>query len=168
MNISQSELIRILEHLDNHGIVAYAKRKDKPQITFLTERYDAGRLPLNTKRIEERRKNAISKAASMIAYIKEDGQCRATQISNYFGEESEAECGICDVCIEKKKALGQRDEKLKQRIIQTLKEGLLFSIQSIQEVPGLKNDKYTLRVLREMEEEGLIFCEPEGIYKLNN
>ncbi len=168
MNVSQSELIRILEHLDNHGIVAYAKRKDKPQITFLTERHDAGRLPLNTKRIEERRENAISKAASMIAYIKEDGQCRATQISNYFGEESEAECGICDVCIEKKKALGQRDEKLKQRIIQTLKGGLLFSIQSIQEVPGLKNDKYTLRVLREMEEEGLIFCEPEGIYKLKN
>lgn len=168
MNISESELIRALEYLDNHGIVSYSKRKDQPQITFLTERYDAGRLPLNTKRIEERRQNAISKAASMVAYIRNNSQCRATQISNYFGEESEAECGICDVCIEKKKALGQRDEKLKQKIIQTLKQGKLFSLHNIQEVPGLKNDKYTLKVLRELEEEGLIFCEPEGIYKLKD
>lgn len=168
MNLAENDLIRILEQLDGFGILTYSKRKDKPQITFMTERYDAGRLPLNLKRIEERRQNTISKAAAMVAYIREDKSCRASQISNYFGENTEAICGICDVCLAKKKALGQKDDQLKQKILQTLKGGILFSLQNIREVPGLKGDNYTLRVLRELEEEGLIFCEPDGVYKLRD
>ncbi|EOZ96779.1 ATP-dependent DNA helicase, RecQ family [Indibacter alkaliphilus LW1] len=168
LNISENQLIKILEQLDSQGIIAYSKRKDQPQITFLTERYDAGKLPLNSKRIEERRQNAISKAKSMIAYLREKDVCRATQISNYFGEETEASCGICDVCVERRKSKEDQSVKLRNKILQTLRLGTLFSLHNIQEIPGLKKDDYTVRVLREMEDEGLIICEPNGNYKIKD
>lgn len=168
LGISDKDLTLQLEHLDQVGIIAYDKRKDIPQITFLTERYDAGRLPLDSKRIEERRQNAISKAKSMIAYVRDLTSCRANQISFYFGELVEKDCGICDVCIEKKKSFEKQYLKKKEKIIQTLSEGKEFSLHNIQEVPGLKNDSITLEILREMEEEGLILSEPNGMYKIKN
>ncbi len=168
LGISDKDLTLQLEHLDQVGIIAYDKRKDIPQITFLTERYDAGRLPLDSKRIEERRQNAISKAKSMIAYVRDLTSCRANQISFYFGELAEKDCGICDVCIEKKKSFEKQYLKKKEKIIQTLSEGKEFSLHNIQEVPGLKNDSITLEILREMEEEGLILSEPNGMYKIKN
>ena len=51
---------------------------------------------------------------------------------------------------------------LRQKILQTLSDGKAFSIHTLQETPGLKNDNLTLGVLREMEEEGLIHAEANG------
>ena len=167
LNIPERELIRMLEHMDNVGVISYSKRKDQPQITFLTERYDAGKLPLNLKRIEERRKNAISKAASMLAYVNQDRVCRSNQISFYFGEDTDENCGICDVCVSLKKELVQEEEMIKKKIIQTLKAGTLFSIHTIQDVPGLDNDPISMKVLRNLEEEGIITTRNDGKYKLN-
>lgn len=168
LSMTVGDLVHQLEHMDQVGILVYDKQKDMPQITFLTERFDAGKLPLNTKRIEERRQNAISKAKSMIAYVRETGACRANQISMYFGELAESDCGICDVCVEKKKSVEIYHSKLKEKIIQTLSGGMEFSLQNIQEVPGLKNDQNTIEILREMEEEGLIWSEPNGKYKIKS
>jgi ATP-dependent DNA helicase RecQ len=168
LGMPEKDMVQQLEHLDQVGIIAYDKRKDMPQITFLTERYDAGKLPLNAKRIEERRRNAVSKAKSMIAYVRDSTSCRSNQISMYFGELTEKDCGICDVCIEKRKSIGKQYLKVKEKIIQTLRGGNEFSLHSLQEVPGLKNDMNTLEILREMEEEGLILSEPNGMYKIKN
>ena len=168
MNLPESEIVRQLEQMDKQGVLAYDKRKDQPQITFLTERYDAGKLPLNLKRIEERRQNAISKAASMIAYVRNASLCRSIQISQYFGEDTDEACGICDVCVQKKRLSHPKGDEVKNRIIQTLKDGTGFSLWTIQHVPGLDNEPHTLEVLRHLEEEGLIVSEPNGIYKLKS
>lgn len=103
LEIPESETIRQLEQLDQMGVLAYNKRKDKPQITFLTPRFDAGKLPLNTKRISQRRETTISKAEAMSVYVKNQTLCRSNQISQYFGEQNDTTCGICDVCLSKKK-----------------------------------------------------------------
>lgn len=167
LNLPEGELVKQLELLDQFGVLAYHKRKEKPQVTFLTPRHDAGKLPLNSKRIAERRENAISKAASMVTYIQNTTLCRANQISQYFGEESDAYCGICDVCMERKKKANNRVKQLKSKILQTLSEGKTFSLQSLPSDNGIKNDQQTLDVLRGMEDEGQIVSEPDGTYKLN-
>jgi ATP-dependent DNA helicase RecQ len=168
LGVEEKELIKQLEYLDQVGILAYDKRKDMPQITFLTERFDAGKLPLNIKRIEDRRQNAISKAKSMIAYVRNTSVCRSNQISFYFGENSDQQCGICDVCLENKKSDEVTYQKVKNKIFQTLTDGMEFSLNNIKEIPGLDNKKRTIEVLREMEEEGLIYTASDGIYKIKS
>ena len=166
LRMQEGDLVKQLELLDQFGVLAYHKRKEKPQVTFLTPRYDAGKLPLDTKRIAERRQNAITKAASMVTYIENDNLCRANQIFQYFGEESDHYCGICDVCIQHKKEIEAKDFKLRSKIIQTLSEGKTFSLQTLPFTSGLKDDQDTLKVLRSMEDEGEIVSEPDGTYKL--
>ncbi|AFL83042.1 ATP-dependent DNA helicase, RecQ family [Belliella baltica DSM 15883] len=168
LNLPEGELVKQLELLDQFGVLAYHKRKEKPQVTFLTPRHDAGKLPLNAKRITERRDNSISKAASMVTYIQNAVLCRANQISQYFGEESDDYCGICDVCVERKKKADNKVKQLKSKILQTLSEGKTFSLQSLPIDAGISDDQQTLDVLRGMEDEGQIVSEPDGTYKLNN
>ena len=168
LNIYEKDLVLMLEQLDNVGIIAYSKRKDKPQITLLTERLDAGKLPLDQKRIDLRRQNTIKKAESMVAYVKNRKLCRANLISMYFGEESDDLCGVCDICLEKLKVKNRGQNQLRDKIIQTLGTGKMFSLQSIGEVPGLNNDEETIAVIRELEEEGKIVTDTGGMYKLKN
>lgn len=166
MKISEAELIQGLQQLDKLGVLGYEQRKDKPQVTFLTERYDAGKLPLQFKRISERRQNSIDKAQSMIAYARNTNGCRANQISNYFGEITDETCGICDVCVRQKKEGEKHYQKVKNKIIQTLKEGNQFSLYTLEQVTGLKKEKETIEVIRDLTDEGFIVEEPNGEYKL--
>ena len=168
LDLNEKDLVQMLEHLDNLGILAYSKRKDKSQITFLTERLDAGKLPLDHKRIELRRQNTIQKAESMVSYVKNRKLCRANQISTYFGEENDDFCGICDVCLERIKADHRNLNQVKDKIIQTLRSGIMFSLQNFREVPGLGNSEETIIMIRELEEEGIIMADERGMYKLTN
>ncbi|MFD2202086.1 RecQ family ATP-dependent DNA helicase [Shivajiella indica] len=168
LNIPEKYLVQMLEQLDNLGILSYNKRKDKPQITFLTERFDAGKLPLDQKRIELRRQNTMHKASAMIAYLKNTGLCRANQISSYFGERSDDLCGICDVCLERMKIKSLHPNQVREKIIQTLRVGKVFSLLNIHEITGLENDQDTIAIVRELEEEGLIVLDSNGVYKLKN
>ncbi|MCH7408869.1 RecQ family ATP-dependent DNA helicase [Belliella sp. DSM 111904] len=165
LQMSEADLIKQLELLDQFNVLAYNKKKETPQVTFLTHRYDAGKLPLDTKRIAERRKLAETQAKAMIGYVKNHTNCRASQISAYFGELSDHHCGICDVCIEKRKAEDDQIEKLKNKVIQTLRAGNEFSILTLEKL-GLKSEAQTVEVLRQLEDEGKIVSEPNGNYKL--
>ncbi|MCH7402694.1 ATP-dependent DNA helicase RecQ [Belliella kenyensis] len=165
LQMSETDLIKQLELLDQFNILAYNKRKETPQVTFLTHRYDAGKLPLDVKRIAERRKLAESHAKAMISYVKNDTNCRASQISAYFGEINDHQCGICDVCVEMKKSEEDQIKKMKNKVIQTLKQGNEFSIMTL-EKSGLKSGLQTAEVLRQLEDEGKIVSEPNGNYKL--
>jgi len=169
LRLSEDQLISQLELLDKNGILAYNQRKDKPQITFLTPRFDAVNLPLNKKRIEERRQNTLSKAKTMVEYLENRQTCRSIFISRYFGEDSDTNCGICDNCLEnkyKKTPLTNKNQ-FKEKILKTLNEGKTFSIQDILKDEDVVMESELVQVLREMEDEDLIVSDEYGIYKLN-
>jgi ATP-dependent DNA helicase RecQ len=72
------------------------------------------------------------------------------------------------VCLENRKHHDTEAERISKKIIQTLSSGNLFSLHNLHEIPGLKNDDFTVRILRELEEEGLIMSESNGTYKIKS
>lgn len=170
LNIAESQLIRFLEQLAQMEVMAYEKRKDKPQITFLTSRYDAGKLPLNTGRIAQRRELTIEKAKSMVAYAQQDLICRTQFIQEYFGEESDENCGICDWCVESKKNKdpAKREKELRERILKTLADSGELRQGELFDSLRLPLNEFTLSVLRKMTEEELVSVDQEGMVKIYN
>lgn len=168
MQVPENDVIQYLEQLDNLGILAYNKRKDQPQVTFLTPRMDAGKLPLNIKRIEERRQVTISKAKAIIAYTENAHLCRTNQILYYFGEETDNICGVCDVCIAKRKneGLSERELKLKIALKDILDNNGPMSLENLTDSLGKKNDHFTVSYLRSLEDEGFIKTAEDGKIKL--
>ena len=96
-------MIKILKHLHEIRVLTYQSVKEKPHITFVLPRQDAQRLPLNIPRMAARKKLILEKMNAMIHYATGQYRCRMQVIQEYFNEATFDTCGICDVCIEKRK-----------------------------------------------------------------
>jgi ATP-dependent DNA helicase RecQ len=170
LEIREIDVISRLRKLAELEVMDYDQRKDKPQLTFLTPRYDAGKLPLNFKRIESRRELTLNHAQSMVAYAHQSKICRTQFIQEYFGEATDKKCGICDWCIDDKKSsdLAIEEKKLEKRILETLNNSGELSESQLLNVLKLPATKKLFSILRSLEDSGRIFSTSNGNYIISN
>ena len=165
--LSEVELTKALQQLAKMEVLDYEPRKDRPQLTFLTERYDAATLPLNFKRITLRRELTLHKATQMVAYAHQTRICRTQFIQSYFGEFSDESCGACDHCIEEKKTSLPLDveTKFKELVLQTLATDEVFGEEELFEALKKPASLGHLKCLRQLVEEGKVEVSASGKYK---
>ena len=165
--MDEAVLIKALLELAKMEVLDYEPRKDRPQLTFLTERYDAATLPLNFKRITLRRELTLHKATQMVAYAHQTLICRTQFIQAYFGELSDEKCGVCDHCVEQKKASLPLDveNKFKEQLLQTLALGKVFSEEELFDALNKPASLGHLKCLRHLVEEGKVEMTASGKYK---
>jgi ATP-dependent DNA helicase RecQ len=165
--MDEAVLIKSLLELAKMEVLDYEPRKDRPQLTFLTERYDAATLPLNFKRITLRRELTLHKATQMVAYAHQTRICRTQFIQAYFGEFSDESCGVCDRCVEEKKASLPLDveTKFKEQVLQTLATDEVFSEEELFEALQKPASLGHLKCLRQLVDEGKVEVSASGKYK---
>lgn len=151
-----SHITKSLLLLHQRNIIIYDPRKDKPQLTFITSRYDASKLPINEKALEERKNKAIEKMEAVINYTEHFLRCRNSLILEYFDEAVIKDCGVCDNCLNKKKDHhGSSSYSLyKDLINEALKEGPLSveEIQNLVKPPTIKEFIECVRIMIGSEE----------------
>lgn len=103
LKLPSQEIIEQLEALDRYAIFNYRPRKDKPQIIFLHNRVKKEDLWLDVPLINKRRAKYDERLAAIRNYITNKDICRTRLLVKYFGEEIREDCGVCDVCIERKR-----------------------------------------------------------------
>lgn len=147
LRTSVQDVEKKLSLLDKQEVIVYDQRKDQPQITFTTPRFDASKLPLDVKFLQARRSSDMDKANAMIHYISQKDSCRSVFIQHYFGETSASNCGRCDYCLERSAPVLSRSEELEiqNRILEKIKENPAS-------IPALQNH------FNEIREEILIHC----------
>lgn len=110
INKQKADVARQLSELHNMKIIEYIPRGDLPQIYFLHDRVRAEELIVNEKHIALRKEAYEERLAAMISYAMQNTECRSIVINRYFDGEPVLPCGICDVCLAKKRAaLSQPD-----------------------------------------------------------
>ena len=145
-----------LRQLHNLHLLVYEPIKDTPQITFVLPRQDADRLPTDVKLLESRRQLHLKKTQAMIDYAEQTHRCRMQVIQEYFDEITYNTCGICDVCIGKKK----RDTSTlyadyQQQIRYLLQVGPL-SAEELETQVAPTDKEVLVEVIQEMLEHGEI------------
>jgi len=166
LRTSVSDVERKLEILDKQDIIVYDKRKDQPQITFTTPRYDSSKLPLDVKFLEKRRSSDMDKAEAIIHYVTQHGTCRSVFIQNYFGESAVKNCGKCDFCIEKTTPdLSRMDElNLQKRIQDILYNGPCSIHNILNKIEDIKEDIVIANIQQLLDSEDLYYDENGYIY----
>ena len=164
LNISVEEMTSLLQHLHEMRLVIYQPVKDKPQITFVLPRQDADRLPLNIKRLEERKALAESKMNSMVEFATSSHRCRMQLVQEYFGEETFNTCGKCDVCIAKKKKESLVEIKELRKEVLTLLRAKLYTIEQLEKRIAPSDTELFIDVIREMVDDGEI--EYDSVWRL--
>lgn len=111
-----------LKTLIQKGIIFYKAPRNNPQLTFFQARQRLSKQLIDWEKYIFLEKQAKARFSSMQQYISEDTICRSLRIQRYFGEDASDTCGVCDVCIAKKKTLKGADKlvELKNNIIETI------------------------------------------------
>ncbi|MBR9921638.1 MAG: RecQ family ATP-dependent DNA helicase [Bacteroidetes bacterium] len=121
LRLEPEEMKRILEIFRKDGIIDYKPAVDEPLLMFLQERVPVEDLMPDQKLIRQRKEIAESQVSAMKAYTRET-YCRNKALLEYFGQELEEACGMCDLCL----ARNQRNEgmdKIRKEIQMMLQKG---------------------------------------------
>lgn len=165
IGISVDVLKKQLIKLTEDGMINYMPSNVNLHLLFLVPREDERTINLKSTQIEQRNTLKKEKFNTIVQLLKDNTTCRNKQLLNYFGEENPTECGICDVCLNKKANSTEKSIKeIKQELIAILK----LEPKSIIELTDILaiNRKSLEEVLQLMIEEGFISLNLQNKFKL--
>lgn len=122
-NLSKTKVIEYLGRLHTLGVIHYEPQSSLPKITYTRARTDQAQLKISKKNYQERKQIAFTQLTSVIRYANNKDICRSQLLLEYFGEQDSNICGVCDVCLDKKKKNidGTEFDKLQSLILNALK-----------------------------------------------
>ena len=165
------EILRKLKFLAEREIIDYEPRRDRPQLTFLTPRYDSSLLPLNVFEIQKRKDRDLQKAQAVIRYASHTKRCRTLLLLEYFHEYDAEECGVCDICIQNRKNEAARDAVVDdwgEQITHFLyREGPMLPAELSRAFENLPGEVF-LKALQELIQEEAIHYNEQGMLTPTN
>ncbi|MBC8110179.1 MAG: RecQ family ATP-dependent DNA helicase [Verrucomicrobia bacterium] len=162
---SVADVEKNLDFLHQEGIISYEKQNNHPKLTFMTPRLDVAKLPQSVwQHIETRKQIYLHRVLAMVAYAENDFRCRTQMILEYFGEITDAVCGVCDVCVKKRRLQTLQAETFayyRNKILLIL-NGNSMDLQSIfQRIPQAKEQDF-LNVVQQLVGKGELTYEKDG------
>lgn len=142
---TETQVYNMLKELNRLQIAEYRPKTIKPQIIFTSPRIDIKDIYVSDRNYKDLKNAAEKRREAMIAYAENNGECRSRQLLRYFGETQSCDCGVCDVCIAKKKTSRNR---LDDEIIDILAASPLTIKQLSQRLPKIAKDELTSTVRR--------------------
>ena len=157
-------VIEQLHALHRLGVIQYFPQKDKPQLTWITPRYPASQIPLDTKKLSKKNKSAIEKAEAVIDYVTHSVRCRPQLLLAYFDEVSYQKCGVCDICLAKaseKSAQDQRYHHYRALVLERLQAGMDEPRAIVDSMP-MQDEAGLIITIRQMLENREIMYDEAG------
>jgi ATP-dependent DNA helicase RecQ len=164
------EIIKKLNFMKEREIVDYEPFRDKPQLTFMTPRYDAELLPLNVYEIQKRRDKDLLKIRAVAAYAVNTNRCRTILLLEYFDELGAASCGVCDVCLRNKRgsAMPEVEEVLGNEMIKYLGDYGPMMPRTLSEAFSQIKDEKIFKILQYLLSEEWVAYDSAGRLILKN
>ena len=116
------ELLKVLWRMH---VIRYIPAARTPMIYFDTERLPQKDIYIAPETYRYRYDRAVERFNSMLRYTTSMDECRSKIIEEYFGEPNAKDCGICDVCLSKRKRgeVVSMVESIDAQILNILSEG---------------------------------------------
>lgn len=161
---TEEQVVAVLEKLKEKEIIEYKSKNNDATILFNEVREDDLTINRVSKYLEKQNKLKEEQLLSVLHYIKENKTCKNRLILDYFGEETNKNCGVCSYCITQKGKITEAD-LIADKILHLLKSAALTSreiqlqikldandiVLALQEllqnnhITILPNNKYTLK-----------------------
>ena len=133
---------RVLQDLNQRRIIDYIPRRNTPTIMFRMGRVDKEEIGLPPYVYDDRKADFSHRIDDIIRYASEEDKCRSQMLLAYFGEPKAEECGVCDVCVRKKKRpkREQLKEQMAQQVRQVLADGEWHTMADLLTILGNEED----------------------------
>ena len=155
MGQPEEKIVQVFNYLQQIGVITYVPRKDKPQITFTSERLNENHVTLSQQNYQQLKIEAFKRMEAVIAYATNLNKCRSQLLLEYFDETQTKRCGHCDYCLKRNK-MEMSDVEFQsviERIKPLLKTQHFFVNELVEKFPEIPEDNIlkVLLYLREYE-----------------
>lgn len=114
----------MLKRLWQLRIIRYIPSNRSPLIFYPVERLPIDDIYISPQTYKLRKELTEERFSSMLSYIENQEVCRSRLMEEYFGAESPSDCGVCDICLARKR--NQKSQNaLEQRVLLAVKESPL-------------------------------------------
>ena len=114
--LSAERVYQILKELHHARIIDFIPHRKTPTVGYTIARVDTELVHLPDEVYEDRKADFLQRIDHITRYVTSSDQCRSRMLLHYFGEESQHDCGQCDVCLAKKKKAAAQVTDVQQAI----------------------------------------------------
>lgn len=125
-NTSEENVIDVLKRMHQKDICVLHSQSNDSRLTFNEVREDELTINRVAKFLQQQNDIKTKQFESVIHFISDKKQCKSRLLLDYFGETDTKDCGICSVCITKKKT-DRSPIEIAQSILTLLKNSALTS-----------------------------------------
>ncbi len=111
----------LLKRMWQMRIIRYIPSNYSPMIFFNEERLATNNIYIAPETYLKRKELLMERFNHMIAYAENREGCRSKYMQLYFNDTEAGDCGICDICLEKRRQAKSDTGKLAAEILQLLK-----------------------------------------------
>jgi ATP-dependent DNA helicase RecQ len=162
---TEAQVSAVLEKLREKDIIEYKSKNNDATILFNEVREDDLTINRVSKYLEKQNQLKEEQLLSVLHYIKESKTCKNRLILDYFGEETNSNCGVCSYCITQKGKITEADS-IADKILHSLKSAALTSREIQNQIKLDTND--VILVLQELLENNHIIIQPNNKYTLKS
>ena len=170
---TEKRVKELLYQLSVMRVIRYIPRRSSPLLILQEERLPAEDVAIAPATYHRRREMEELRAAAMAEYAENGSQCRSVLLREYFDERDPEPCGVCDVCLSRRREelfresdafAGLRTELL--RVLAEVPAGRSITLHAlVAAVPG--RPMMVLTVLRRLLAEGRVRQSDDGGLALN-
>ena len=152
INSDKTDIKEQLLSIEKNNIIDLKLFDSDINITLLEPREDDRTISRVAKHLKQQNDLKRAQLNSVTNYIETSNICKETLLLNYFGEESDTNCGICSYCIASKISKREQNSNLEQRIILAIQTTALNS-KELQDNLNCSQEELTktLRLLLDSE-----------------
>lgn len=103
LGVERQDIYHTFIDLAKRKIISYVPGNDRPYIVYHQPRLPASYLLIGREAYEDRKVSYERKINYMLAYTEREEGCRQLFLMRYFGQKENEPCGVCDLCLARKK-----------------------------------------------------------------
>lgn len=117
----------LLKRMWQMRIIRYIPANTTPILFFNEERLPTNDLYISPESYTHRLRLTQERFENVLRYIGNEQSCRSVMMQNYFGDTDTTVCGVCDICINKKKEINNKSNSLEDKVLTLIREQNLTS-----------------------------------------
>ncbi len=162
----------LLKRLWQLRVIRYVPSNRSPILFMNEERLPRADLYISPDTYKRRQELMRERFEHMLDYAANETRCRSAMLEAYFGEGDPAPCGVCDICLARRRAAKQKSadaagnaaESLRKEVLERLAQGPADPRELADGFPG--GVQRTGEVIRQLLDEGLLATCKDGKIRL--
>lgn len=161
--ISSERVHEMLKMLWRMHTIRYIPASRTPMIYLDSERLPTADVFIAPDTYRHRYDMTLARFDGMLSYVTAEEECRSVIIQRYFGDSEAQPCGVCDVCLRRKRDSRGGDE-CTERVVKILRSGDK-DIKELALAMGTEGDR-VVEIVDKLVREGKILLSDRGKLKI--